>query len=499
MNRSIATSILSFSILLHSELSISNEVNFEAEIISNSNVIIGDNNSINNNISIPSSKVELYSKFIDPLTSNNSRFLNADIATPIYKEYEDGKIYPFFAGLANGEDYFYNYFTGRNLAAIDSMQYFSYKDIAVSLPFYEVRVVNNTNKSISIDKITLNVKNSITYKSPVVTFLTSEWELGRLLVKNERDQKINNIKIKYNIGKSFSKTSNDFKYITDATWDSKSGLYEIDLKDPLKQEGIDIDFLRSTIDFASDNEFIYPHIKPLETKKALGSYSSQLSDEHWNQLLNHNKNVNYDQFQAYIKGEYAVEGEYNGEKTFKSGIFSAAIPLTAIYFHALGDIETSIIKNAIFFKTEGKNYPIDIEMSKFIKPFDSERYFILLDSNDTSTHSFYPSITLSDGEIIQSKEQNLILLKDKSQKNSLLVKSAYYKVINVKNNDFLAMRDKADRQAAIVQKIPYDAKNIEMLDARIFLESATWVKVKYNDQEGWINSKYITIMNNEKF
>lgn len=150
------------------------------------------------------------------------------------------------------------------------------------------------------------------------------------------------------------------------------------------------------------------------------------------------------------------------------------------------DIEISAFKTAIVYKADGENYLIKIEMSEFVEPFDSERYLFLLEANDTSVHDFYPLIILSDGETIKSKEYKLTLLKDKDQKSALLIDGAYYKAFNVSKDDFLNVLDNAGRQASFVQKITYNTKNIELLNARKLIESAIWVKVKYNNQEGCI-------------
>jgi len=83
-----------------------------------------------------------------------------------------------------------------DVSAIDRMQYYFYReDHIVAGPAYEVRVVNNTSESISIDQLVLNVQSSHSYEHPVVIFLTDEWELGYLLFKNESNRPVNKIKL----------------------------------------------------------------------------------------------------------------------------------------------------------------------------------------------------------------------------------------------------------------------------------------------------------------
>ena len=65
---------------------------------------------------------------------------------------------------------------------------------------------------------------------------------------------------------------------------------KIDLRASFKSEGIDIGFLRSTVDFDDDTKYLFPRLIPLKTRKALGNYASQFSND------------TYPQMKAYIYG-----------------------------------------------------------------------------------------------------------------------------------------------------------------------------------------------------
>jgi len=112
------------------------------------------------------------------------------------------------------------------------------------------------------------------------------------------------------------------------------------------------------------------------------------------------------------------------------------------------------------FKSSGKDYPINIDMSTYIKPFEAERYLFLLDAPETSSHVFFPSILLSDGREISSKSKQISLFRMKDRRPGIFVLNAYHKVVNVENNDYLNMRNFPGTQGVIVAKIPHDAQNV---------------------------------------
>ncbi|MDH5409385.1 MAG: SH3 domain-containing protein [Gammaproteobacteria bacterium] len=66
-----------------------------------------------------------------------------------------------------------------------------------------------------------------------------------------------------------------------------------------------------------------------------------------------------------------------------------------------------------------------------------------------------------------------------------------YEVINVEQNDTLNMRADASPRAKLVKRIPYNAKNVEFLGQTKDIKSSIWFKIRYDNAEGWVNSRYL--------
>jgi uncharacterized protein YraI len=70
---------------------------------------------------------------------------------------------------------------------------------------------------------------------------------------------------------------------------------------------------------------------------------------------------------------------------------------------------------------------------------------------------------------------------------------ANYKIINVDSWDTLNVRSGAGTGYDVISEIPASSKNIQIISSEKEVGGATWVKVKWNGQSGWVNKHYLAV------
>lgn len=72
-----------------------------------------------------------------------------------------------------------------------------------------------------------------------------------------------------------------------------------------------------------------------------------------------------------------------------------------------------------------------------------------------------------------------------------------FQVRNVKSNDSLNLREKAFSRSKIIATIPFDANTLFLVDSKKRKkEKSTWINIKYNNYQGWVNAYYIEPLSN---
>lgn len=77
--------------------------------------------------------------------------------------------------------------------------------------------------------------------------------------------------------------------------------------------------------------------------------------------------------------------------------------------------------------------------------------------------------------------------------------SHYFHVVNVADDDVLNMRRTAGARASIVGTIPPNGRCIAYLGEERSLSTNTWIKVRYGDSSGWVNSHYLTAQSGDAY
>jgi len=83
------------------------------------------------------------------------------------------------------------------------------------------------------------------------------------------------------------------------------------------------------------------------------------------------------------------------------------------------------------------------------------------------------------------------MVDDLTTKYKITYEIKYYDVINVEANDILNVREFPGHQNNIVTQIPPTKKCVEFLGDYRLNDSQVWIKVRYQNTPGWVNSFYL--------
>lgn len=475
--------VLSFIFLVFPANIYSKEVILED--VHYSTVIVGENNTISKNeIQLKDSGVELYIQPASGSSEIKSVFGEGHEITCLDYEEKPIKGKPFIFPVIGCYGFLYhryleNYYLGREIIAQNNM---TFRDIfpgKARLPILEARVINNTGRVISLKEITFDVFESKPYDKPFVIMLNYEIsKVGYLYFVNEGNADIDHIEINYSVANNPNEVvSPPYKYHDKVSSPiENSDNFTLDLKETLKREGVDVDYLRSRDWFSETN--LSDH-KKNNLEKYLGKFIDKT---------------------VYIHGDLNVCGSYNFKKKCKSNPFQTKLTLTP-YLHALGDIPVSKSGNDVVLKDSGVNYPVKIKLSSYIEPYSIEKYLFRIKSKLISSHKFNVKLTLSDNQVISSDTIRLFLYNSRSMRNGDVKwggenEDSYFEssnllVTGVHENDTLNIRDVYGVNGEIIGGIPHNGKGIEFRQKSIMENGSKWIYINYKGIYGWVNSKYI--------
>jgi uncharacterized protein YgiM (DUF1202 family) len=66
-----------------------------------------------------------------------------------------------------------------------------------------------------------------------------------------------------------------------------------------------------------------------------------------------------------------------------------------------------------------------------------------------------------------------------------------YRVVNVKASGVLHLREKPSHRSRAIVELPHDARWIVKRNQQKKYQRSVWQKVTWNDQEGWVNTRYL--------
>ncbi len=473
-------------LLLSSYNSYASEVSLG--LVVDSKVIVGDNNSIQEtNITLRDSGVEVYLDIAkkEDIKKISTRQEDAWSCTEYKTESVLGRnmLFPYIPchGYTDS-DYLLNYVNNKAIGSIGEISHHLVFPDSVTMPILEMRIINNTNKTISLKETIFNIKESEPYQLPFIFILRPYDSPGYLTLANEGNTTIDEISLEYWLPiNSHKKYKVEKKYY----YSSDLPFFSIDFKDMLIEEGVDIEYLR-TLDWAN----LLGTPLSNRAKQACGNF---VSDKEYGE--------NSKFCSVEIEGNYKVKGTYHNKTTEKIGVFNAQIDLTP-YPYPMGDIPVNPNLFEVSLKDNGINYTITIPASIYIKPFESEKLLFKLKANDISYHMLDVNMITSDYKKIKGNEISIFLFNPKSlkeqkkteafiqQKNHIFTSNGFEK------NDTLSIRHEPGINGTIIGKISLNEKVVHR-EKKASVNGSEWYYVSHDYIWGWVNGKFLTNNKNE--
>ena len=308
----------------------------------------------------------------------------------LYKENRDGDkiiIKPDFKYL---DDYYQENFVKVQTQVPDE----SIPSFNAPLPILDVKIINNSEQTIVLDKLLLEVISSITDNRPLIHMHTYEggWDgLFKLFMVNEGWGEWHELEINFNL---HTRPSAKIKFNTNNkyyTYSIKIPFFErtksIDLSKYLKKEGVLID------------HEVYSEADEIEL---IGQFN-------YKEKIEFSDHVYYGPYSAIMEGQILLKSSKG--KIIQNINFSANIPLTMTDIG--GGLDVFRTYNLIF-KNEGSNYKLEYPISISLLPNEPERILLVLKADKTTTHKFKIILENINGIDIESKNISLDIFVPKT-------------------------------------------------------------------------------------
>lgn len=486
---------------------ISAESDVSINTVNNSNIIIGDNNIQNIHYTMKDNGVDAHLDVTeDKIIHKMELFPDGNTGCSFYKKTEQ-YIFPDLRGcVSDNEDYLYNYIVYSKAFSFNSA-YLPWS-FNIKSPIFDLRIINNKDKSISIKKLRINVEKSRAYREPIVFLWHNDLTQMGLTLNNEGNTSITEIETNYSFSNKMGYKDSKYKYYKKFTYTENDSINKkttdytvLDFSESLKLEGIDVDFLKSEAvsDLYIGNVEHESEILRQNILNALGNYTDGYPND---------SRISRTEFYAFIYGTMKIKGLYQDTPVEKNIDFEGKIALT-IPMHAYGDLFVGQAYD-VQLKNNGDNYNIDLETSKYIKPFEAEKFLLRIVSIESGFHSFSIDVIFSDDSFARSNKITFFNWSPRSKQKELtpseqdnysdlveqtIRSSQRLKVVNVASDDVLHVRADPNRNSKSIHELAYDANNIIPSNKTKLVDGTIWIKIHTDSfnkfKEGWVNSKYL--------
>jgi hypothetical protein len=315
--------------------------------------------------------------------------------------------------------------------------------------------------------------------------------------------------VNYSFSKKIDHKDSNYKYYKKFTYNKSDDINKenlnstsLDFSESLKLEGIDVDFLKSN---AVSNLYLGNIEHNSETLKqsilhALGEYTDAYHND---------SPINRTEFYTFIYGTMKIKGLYQNNPVENNIEFEGKIALTTP-IHAYGDLSVGHAYD-VPLKNNGENYNIELETSKYLKPFEAEKFLLRMASTESGFHTFSIDVILSNDSFAKSNEITFFNWSPRSKQKELIssqqngylglvekiIKSgSKLKVVNVAPDDVLHVRTEPNYNSKSIYELAHDADNIIPNYKVKLVDGAMWIgiKIDYSNQykEGWVNSRYLS-------
>jgi predicted alpha/beta hydrolase family esterase/tetratricopeptide (TPR) repeat protein len=294
-------------------------------------------------------------------------------------------------------------------------------------PNLDLRIVNNSNKTIYVTDIFIEVEKSALDPYPVLVIPGEEPNALHVRLINDGWGEVQNAVVKFNlIPKGYPTTFNE-SYNHEINIGNFIDSYNLDLSDTLRGIGVDVDFING---FNKEEE----QYKSIHTKMGsfLGNFKEFIKnkdDEDYKRLVNalgifqNSDTQSRPPFPAVIYGEISFSGR-TVEQELKSNIVKFSSEFTLLVPGGYGAAGGPSYQYAAKLDFDREKYQVRVQgngssVSQYLKPGDIDRFNIRLGVLKSSLHKFFVRLVYNDNQIILSSPISLKIFVPKSEADSI--------------------------------------------------------------------------------
>lgn len=329
----------------------------------------------------------------------------------------------------------------KYLSNVENEDLITYPDHLIIDPYFkweypnlDLRVVNNTDKTVCINDIILEVKKSHLDPYPIIILARSVSDgpisMRKLSLVNNGWGEARNISLKFNLSPVSEEINFNENYKNEIFVESFSDFFDIDFSDALNEMGVDISRLnpyafgprcqeafmlekflekQANSDFmerfksTEDVRMIYEKISQMV--QSLGPFSDSV---HMNYLRRQLEYI------AIAYGEISFSGcDIDGVSKISKFPFLVHVPL--LYVWGGGGVLESTFQYQGILDVERENYQVSVygdgsSAAQYLKIGEADRFNVFLGAKKSSFHTFRLKLVCNDGQCIFSPIVNLRML-----------------------------------------------------------------------------------------
>lgn len=307
-------------------------------------------------------------------------------------------------------DYYDEYISGECMDLDVDWGGYSYNDIRNEYPIIGCHIVNNSDMTLSIDRLELNVSKSEEDPFPYVHIYTSDNMMNSICFTNESWTNWGKATLKYKILKKGEKF--DGKYNKNRVIPYFEDDYELDLIDDLIEMGYNLEAISKTLGEEIDNIkngfwIQIPEEKFEEWKRLFSPFEIGINETE--EIDENGKTIKSFDEEAKYYGFARIYGQLSFSKYPLTVKFKGKIPLsTSGEYGAGNDIDDHF---DVTLKPIGNDYVLRFPYVTTIAPGGNERINLRLKCEQSAIHHFKIKAVNSNDLDISSKNVHLHYIK----------------------------------------------------------------------------------------
>jgi tetratricopeptide (TPR) repeat protein len=294
-------------------------------------------------------------------------------------------------------------------------------------PNLDLRLVNNSNKTVYITDIFIDIEESILDPYPVLVIPGEEPNALHVLLVNDGWGDVLNAIVRFNLIPKGYPITFDGVYENEICVGNFADSYNLDLSAALQSIGVDVDFINGFNSYGEQYQSI--HQKMGRSFGNFKEFIKNKQDEDYKRLINALGIFQYSDKQSRLPFPAVVYGEISFaggtlDRVIKSHVVKFSSEFTLLVPGGYGAPGSPSYQYAAKLDIDRQKYQVRVQgngssVSQYLKPGDVDRFNIRLGVMKSSLHKFSVRLVYNDNQSILTLPISLKIFVPKSEADSV--------------------------------------------------------------------------------